>query len=902
VTRPSTRAARPGQALYRALLVLAPRRLRREHATDMEELFAERLAAARPNGRAAAARVWVRAAADLLHARLRSGRAERVPLTVYIDERTTTMIGSDFRYAWRALFRQRGASALVVLMLALGIAANVAVFTLVNGLFLRPFPFPQPDRLVYINTAAPKWNLDVVGINYPDFDYWTKGQKLFEALTAYSTDAFNLADGGVAERVRGAFITRDFTTVLGVQPTLGRTFTAEEDRPKGPKVVILSAALWRERFGGDRNVVGRTIRLDGEPRTIVGVMPPEASFPESIQLWLPRAGDPAQPYQSYSGDAIGRMKPGVTVEQADADLKRANQPVWDTLDKDRNVTPFVKPLHETFVADYRGAATTVGGAVALLLLVACANVAAVMLARALARRREMGIRLALGSSRTRLLRQLLVENVILAAAGSVVGLAAGRAAVAGLVTLIPEQFPRWAVFTIDARVIAFAVLSVLVTVVLFGWAPALHAVTGDLRSAVTATTAGTTGAPRGRRTLWCLVGAEFAVSAVLLVCSLLLVKAFDRVRHTDPGFRADHVLLASIPLSEGTRPKPEQWFAFWNDFEQRARQIPGVDAAGVITCAPLDNCHTGNFFRAENAIPRPDGKNPVVLTREASAGYFQAMGLRLRQGRFLLDSDVAGGLVKDEDVVSGKVSLVAVVNESFVRTFWGEGANGVGRRIKFNGERAPWVTVVGVVADVKHYGLERPMRPGVYFPISISRSSTMTIALHTQVEPASVTPALRELLRGIDPEIPLARPRTMETLIARSTALRAAFSWMLAVFAGLAFVLAIGGAYGVATYLVTQRTREIGIRVALGARTADVFRNVVASGIAVVVVGVVLGLAGSVIVAGQLGTALVGVSAHDAGVLSLVTVVLVCTALVANGLPARRAARVDPMRSLRTEG
>jgi putative ABC transport system permease protein len=886
--------------LYRALLALAPPRLRRDHAADMEALFTERLAAARTNGRAAAAGVWLRAAADLLHARAQSWRAERVPLTVYIDERTTIMVGSDLRYAWRALLRQRSASVLVVFMLALGIAANVAVFTLVNGLFLRPFPFPHPDRLAYINTAAPKWNLDVVGINYPDFDRWTKDQKLFDALMTYQGGAFTLSDGAGAVRVRGEYITREFTKVLGVEPILGRTFTAEEDRPKGPPVTILSAALWRDRFGGDRNIVGRAVRIDGAARTVVGVMPPEAAFPGDVQLWVPMAGDPAQAGESYGGDAIGRMKPGVTIEQADADLKRVHQPIWDASDKDHVVTPFVKPLHETFVADYRSAAKTITGAVALLLLVACANVAAMMLARALARRREMGIRLALGSSRMRLLRQLLIENLLLAAAGSAIGLVAGRAAVGALITLIPDQFPRWAVFAIDVRVVAFAVLSVLMTVVLFGWAPALHAVGGDLRSAVGSTTNGTTGAPRGRRTLWFLVAGEFALSAVLLVCSLLLVKAFDRVRHTDPGFRSDHILLTTIPLSEETRPKADQWLGFWNDLEPRARQLPGVDAAGVITCAPLDGCHLGNFFIAENALPRPDGKNPVVLTRMATAGYFQAMGLRLREGRFLADGDIASRALTRDDITNGRVPLVIVVNESFVRTFWGEHANGVGRRVKFNW--TPWMTVVGVVADVKHYGLERPMRPGVYLPNNFNPQSTMTLALHTKVEPSSVTASLRELVHQIDPEIPLVRPRTMETLIEQSTALRAAFSWMLAVFASLAFVLAIGGAYGVATYLVTQRTREIGIRVALGARTADVFRSVVSSGVAVVAGGVALGLAGSVLVARQLGTALFGVSTHDASVLVPVTVVLVGTALLANGLPARRAARIDPMKSLRTDG
>jgi predicted permease len=879
---------------YRILLALAPRALRARHGAAMAELFDERLRAARTRGRMAAAAVWLRAISDLVHARMARLSPERIPLTVFIDERTGSMVGSDVRSAWRALLRQRGASALVVVMLALGIAANVAVFSLVNGLFLRPFPFPQPDRLVYINTTAPKWNLDIVGINYPDFDQWRKDQKLFEAITIYQTATFTLADGSGAERLPGAFMTYDFPKVFGVEPILGRAFTPDEDKPKGPLVVVISAALWRERFGADRNVLGRTLRLNGRTHTIVGVMPAEASFPDEVKLWVPLAGDVAQPYPNYSGQGIGRLKPGVTPQQADADLKRAHQPIWDTRDTDRIATPFVKPLHETFVRDYRSAASTVTASVAILLLIACANVAAVMLARALARRREMGIRLALGSSRLRLMRQLLIENLMLATAGGVIGLLAGRWAIAALVALVPEELPRWAAFHMDLRVIGFSVAVVVATVVLFGWAPALHAVGGDLRSAVTASTNGTTGAPRARRTLWLLVAGEFALAAILLVCGSLLLKAFDRVRHVDPGFRSENVLVATIPLSEGTRPKQEQWMAFWNEFEGRASRIPGVNAAGLITCAPLAGCHTGNFFAVEGALPRPDGKNPVVLQRSASAGYFRAMGLRLKGGRFLEHAD---------SLTDAAPTLV--VNESFVRTFWGEGANGVGRRIKYNhtGPDNPWMTVVGVVGDVKHYGLERPMRPGVYFPLGRNPRSSLMLAIHTAGDPQAIVPVVRDQLRQMDPEVPLVRARTMEESIRQSMALRAALSWMLAVFASLAFVLAIGGAYGVAMYLVTQRTREIGIRVALGARTRDIMRNVVAGGVTVVLAGVACGLAASVAVArlSVLSDTLFGVSAFDVTVLSFVTAVLGVTALLANSLPARRAARIDPMRSLRIE-
>jgi predicted permease len=505
---------------------------------------------------------------------------------------------------------------------------------------------------------------------------------------------------------------------------------------------------------------------------------------------VPMAGDPNSTNQSYSSDGIGRLKPGVTAEDADKDLKRAHQPIWDATDKEHIVSPFVKPLRDQFVNDYRTAAKTVTSAVAVLLLIACANVAAVMLARALARRREMGIRLALGSSRARLLRQLLIENLILAAAGGAIGLIAGQWAIHTLVRMIPDELPRWAAFQMDARVIAFSLLSVVGTVMIFGWAPALHAIGGDLRSAVHATTNATTGAPRGRRTLSFIVAGEFALAAMLLVCGTLLVKAFDRVRSVDPGFRSDHVLTFSVPLSEAMRPKAEQWVAFWDQLQERTRRLPGVDAAGLVSCAPFSNCHLGNFFTVENAIPRSDGKDPVVLMRVATPGYFEAMGIRLKEGRFFREPDGREREASERE----KGPRIAVVNESFVRAFWGAGAKGLGRRIKFRWKDAQWMTVVGVVGDVKHYGLERPMRPGLYVPAAAYPMQVLTMGVHTTVDAASLAPAVREVVRQLDPELPVFGMKTMDERIRQSLSLRATFSWMLAVFAALAFLLAIGGA------------------------------------------------------------------------------------------------------------
>jgi predicted permease len=806
------------------------------------------------------------------------------------------MLTSDIRYALRSLTRQKTATVLVLLMLSLGIAANVAVFSLINGLFLRPFAFPEQERLLFINETAPKWNLEVVGINYPDFHAWREGVKLFEGIAIWDGDAFNLSTPTGAERIRGARVTHDFGEVLGIRPIRGRDFLPDEDKPNGPPVVLITEGVWRERFGGREDAVGQTLKLDGVARTIVGILPPEADFPGNARVWVPLQGNPNQQGQSYQYSGVGRMKPGVTIEAAERDLVRAHEPIWQKSDKDKIVSPFARSLREEFVRDFRSAAQALTAAVALLLLVACANVASLMLARALARRREMGIRLALGAGRVRIIRQLFAENVMLAIAGAAIGLALGQWAVKLLLAQVPDQLPHFASFGVDLRVVGFAVLASMATVIVFGWAPALHASRGDLRSAVHAATAGTTASPRGKRTLWFLVAGEFALAALLLVCAGLLMRAFDRVRHVDPGFRTDGVLVFSVSLPEASYPKEEQRLAFWDTLERRMAGLPGVRSVGLITCAPL-GCHWGNFFDIEGVARKPGESVPVTLMRFASASYFETMGIRLKSGRFFDDRDGREPQAQDPARQSPRV---AIVNESFAKTFLPAVADPVGRRFRYSDDRAPWITIVGVVRDIKHYGLERPMRPGVYFPMPANPVQTLTVALHTSGDAGALAGSARAALRDLDPDLPMFQVRTMEEALQRSLTVRAAYSWMLGVFAILALVLAVGGAYGVASYLVTQRTREIGIRVALGARTIDVVRTVVGRGVAVVATGVAIGLAASLGAVRLLADLLFGVG-RDATILFAVASVLIVTALLANWLPARRAAKIDPMRSLRTE-
>jgi putative ABC transport system permease protein len=871
---------------YRHLLRIAPSRLRDRHAAEMEQAFLLAWRQARSAGRFASLAVWARAIGDLARAALREPfgrRLRRVP-----SERRSWMLGTDLRYALRSFRRQRMASGLVVLMLALGIAANIVVFSLVNALLLRPFPFKHPDRLVFFNEKAPRWNLDVVGINYPDFWQWQQTQRAFEAMAIWDGRAFNLSDEQNPVRILGGQVSRDFATVLGLQPILGRMFTPDEERPNAPRVVVLSERLWRERFGADQNIVGQSLRLDGVPWTIIGVLPARAEFPGESALWVPYDGDPKQTFQAYGGSGIGRLKPGITVEQAEADLLRAHEAVWGERDKERVVSPFVRPLRDVLVEDSRSAIPPLVGSVALLLVVACANVASIMLARAIARRREIGIRLAIGAGRARLMRQLFVENLLMSVVGGVIGTIAGRAALSWLVASLDTQLPRWANFALDGRVLAFSIGLSLLATLLFGWAPALHAARGDVRSAMTDTAAGSTMSPRGRRTLTWLVGAEFTLAAVLIIGGGLLYRAFDKVRHVDPGFRPDHVLTFRLALPTPKYEKHERRLAFWDDLLTRLRAQPGVTSAGAVSCPPLD-CHMGMFYRIEGAPPRKAGDpDPVTLTRMASEGYFDTLGIRLAHGRFFELADR-----------QPKSPLVVIVNETFARTFWPNVPDPTGKRLSIAGEKE-WITVVGVTRDIKHYGFERPMRPGLYFPLSWTQRLNLVVTVRTAGEPNAFVGTARRIVQQVDPEMPLFRIRTMDQAVTESLRRRALYSWMLAVFAVMALVLAVGGTYGVTSYLVSQRSREIGIRLAIGAGPRDIFGAVLRTSARAVVIGVTLGALAAIALARLLGDMLFGVSPADPLVLGIATTTLLVAALLANWLPARRAARTDPMLSLRT--
>jgi predicted permease len=875
--------------VYRRLLRVLPDRFRRRHEAELVSLTSEMLADARVRGRLAYGAAVVAAVWDVVKRAAVERRREGTT-----QERRTRdwMLGADLRFAMRSLRRHPYVSVLVVGMLALGIAVNTAVFSVVNGLFLKPLPFPEAGQLVYINETAPRWNLEYTGINYPDFHTWRENVEAFRAIAIFEVREYSVSDGSDAVRLRGLEVTHDFDEVLGIAPVLGRTFLPAEDAPGGERVVMLGHGLWRTRFGADRQVLGRTLHVDGYPHTIVGVLPRSAAFPGGVELWLPLRGDPAQPYQSYSGNAVGRLLPGATVAAAQSDLERVHTPIWEARDSDRVVSPIVLPLRDYFVGDYRSVSAALFGAVAIVLLIACSNVACLMLARALSRRREMGIRVAMGARTGRLVRQLFVENLLLAVLGGVLGIALGQVALRMLLARLPEQFPLWATFALDPRVVLFSLLVTVATAVLFGSAPAWIGARSDVRGALHATGGRNTASAGARRTLRTLIAAEVALAVAPLVVGGLLLRAYDRVLEVDPGFATENVLTFTVALPEGTYPDSLTQRPFWQALLERIEALPGVASAGAISCLPL-GCHWGNFLEVEGAPPPAEGQaDPVILFRVASPGYFDAMSIGRVGGRFYDASDDRSGGER-----------VLVVNETFARQFWPDVHDPVGRRVRGRGDDDPWWTVIGVSRDVKHYGLDDPMRPGIYVPPNLmpSQLRSLSIAVRAEGDALALVPSARRVVRDLDRTVPLAAIGTMEAALQRSLALRRTYSWALALFAGLALLLAVGGIYGVTSYLVTQRTREIGIRMALGARTGVVVRSIARGGMLPVLAGVIVGLVSALAAARAISGLLFGVQPTEVAVYAGVASLLLLAALAAQVLPARRAARIDPIASLRGE-
>ena len=878
----------PFSRLLRVMLRSLPEEMRARDGADIEAMFLEELEAAHDKGWGASLRVVLAAAWDLTrrapyeHWRRRGRRVNR-------ESAMRSFVG-DLRYAIRSFSRQPGPTALILLTLVLGVAANTAVFAIVDGLFLRPFPFREPDRLVYLNERAPSWNLELTGINYPDFHGWRERARVFKSMALWSPTSVNLADESGAERVDGLAVTYDYADVLGVRPLLGRTFTKEEDGPTPTHVVVISYGLWASRFAGARDVVGKSLRINSVPHTIIGVLPPEGSFPGTVRFWVPLNGDPNQTGGSYSYEGIARLKPGVTIAQARADLNRAHEPIWAATDTGHVVSPRLDGLRDQFVSQYRVMGKALGAGAILVLLIACANVAGAMLARSVFRRREIAIRMALGASARRVGRQLITESLALAAVAGVAGTLVGQWGVRALVAAAPDQIPDWVQMNADARTIIFAVVVIVVTAVVFGLVPALQPRRADpATSLVAAASARTSLALPQRRMLDALVVVEIALALVLLASSGLLVRAYAHLRTTDPGFRADGVTLFRLALPRTKYVGGAAQQAFYERLAARLEAIPGVSDVGITTCLPF-TCHQGNFLMAEGAPPvAPGGSRPVVLTRYASPSYFRTMGIELVRGRIF-----------EPDEARPRGPHPVVINEQLAKQLWPDVTDPVGRRMIWNGDTTStsWMTVVGVVRDVRHYGLVQPMRPGFYMSTDEIDSTTSRpafgVAVRSIGSAASVAAGARAAVRALDPELPLIDLRTATSAVERSIATPRMVALAFGAFGVVALTLALGGIYAVLSYVVGRRRQEIGIRMALGARRGQVVRLVIRQGLLLVGLGVAIGLPLALLATGSLASLLVDVSTRDPLTYVAAVVLLAGTAIVSALIPARRAAAVDP--------
>jgi predicted permease len=810
----------------------------------------------------------------------------------------------DLRYAVRSLRRTPGFTLAAVLTLALGIGATSTIFTVVNGVLLRPLPYVESDRLANIWNDLGEGAQSLPAVSPPDFKDYQRRTRTFEAFAAASDANVvnlrgNLTSGGAAERVTMNTVTSNFFRLLGVAPAIGRDFLPEEEVLHGPHVVMIADGLWKRRYGGDPSLVGRTIEIDGVAHTVVGVLPagfhlllpPEAYLVTDAEVWAPLQFDYANaPPRNYTFFTVfGRLKPGVTFAAAQSDMDRIAAEFRTEFPEHKasNLRIRVVPLQDDVVKQARPSLLILFGAVGLVLLVACANVAHLLLVRATTREGEFAIRTALGASRWAVARQLLTESLVLAIAGGVLGMGVSEAAIAMLRALHPANLPRLAEVGTDLRVLAFTALVCIATAVGFGMAPSVQASRADQRSPLQAAGRGTVGRRRRLRDL--LIVGEVAMSVVLLVGAGLLIRSFVALQQVRPGFDATDVLTFQLSFPARTYPKPADRRAFLKELESGLLAIPGVRSVGEISQLPLTGSGPLQPFAYDEETAR-NFERVTADVRNVSNDYFAALDTRLLEGRYFTDQDRIGG------------PFVIIIDESLARLAW-PGQSAVGRQLQVapTGDPDMYVEVVGVVEHQRTHDLARPTLPQIYGPIGIGTPGTMSVAVEASVPPASLATQVRQAVASLDKDLPVDRLTPMETYVGEGLA-PARFSLILmGALGGIALVLAAVGIFGVISYSVSQRTREFGIRLALGEDPEFTRRSVVLGGMRLVTISIGLGLVASFGLTRVLSGLLYEVKPGDPVTFAGITVVLAAVALVACYLPARRATRVDPMTALRSE-
>lgn len=805
----------------------------------------------------------------------------------------------DLRFGIRMLLKSPGFTFVAVVALALGIGANSAIFSVVNAILLRPLAYERPEDLVLINHNYPKINLRA-SVSAFGYVHYRDNAKSFESIAAQTGWPVNLTGLGEPERLAGTAISTNFFQTLGVKPALGRTFAPGEDEAGKNHVVVLSHAFWQRRFGGSTATLNSTLTLNGESYTVVGIMPATFEFGREMgqvfDLWSPLTFTPQQlssnslTFEFLS--VLARLKPGVSITQAQAEMDtiaaNLRQQYMQGADAS-NWNLLLQPFRELIVGDIRPMLLLLLGAVALVLLIACANVANLLLARGAARQKEIAIRNALGAGRSRIVRQLLTESLLLALIGGALGLALGYFGVKVLVALNESRIPRANELGLDPIVFGFTALVSLLTGVLFGIFPALQLSRDDLQE--TLKEGGRSGAGGVRsRVRSALVVIEMAMALVLLISAGLLIKSFIRVQQVNPGFKPENLLSLQLALPDLKYREPAQRDAFFKDLIERVRALPGVTSVGASSILPMSGSNSSGSFQIEGRILPPGQSSPHGDRWSATTDYYKTMGIPLVRGRYFEDRD------------SAEAPGVAIIDETMARKYWPD-EDPVGKRITFEGGRdnPRWREIVGIVGHVKHRGLEGESRVQYYIPYQQRPQSSMFLVVRTSGDPSSVAGSVRSSVLSIDRDLPVFRVKTMEQYVSESMTQRRFAMYLFGIFAVIALVLAAVGLYGVMAYSVTQRTHEIGVRMALGARRQDVVAMVVRQGMVLAGAGLVVGLGAAFGLTRLMAALLFGVNVRDVTTFVLISLILGAIAFMASLVPARRATKVDPLIALRYE-
>ncbi len=808
-------------------------------------------------------------------------------------------LAQDLRFALRTLVKRPGFTLVAIVTLALGIGATSAIFSLVNGILLEPLPIEDSGRVVMIDRETPAGH--IISVSIPTFEDWRDQNRVFEHLGAFRWASTNLTGAGEAERLLSSQVTSGFFGALGRRPLAGRGFGPEADRPGAPREVVIGEGFWRRRFAGDEGIVGRTLRLDGEPFTVVGVMPSDFVFPTAaVELWTPLgAFSELLPWEERGSSpglyALGRLAGDVSFEQVDEDMVALTARIAEVTGEDQ-ASPRVRTLREVTVGEVQTPLLILLGAVGFVLLIACVNVAGLLLARGESRQLEIATRLAVGVDRWRLVRQLLVESLVLAFAGGVLGLAAARLSLKVLIAWLPERTPLLERVAIDPSVLAFTTVLALVTGAAFGLVPALRFARLDLHDSLRQGTRQAGGRAGLRRVM--VVG-EMAVAVVLLVGAGLLVQSFRELRRVDPGFRAENVLTLRLALPPAVYGEPARWDGFFDRLLEKASALPGVEHSGINNGLPLASGGTESGALPEG-VEVSEENIASTLYQVVSPGYFQAMGIPLLEGRGFDSRDSADS------------APVAIVDESMAERFW-PGESPIGRRVAFEYDMSTqpptpvWREVVGVVGHVRHYELESPSRVEIYAPYPQmpvwlqGRRPSMALVLRTSVPPATLIGPVRAAIRDLDPHQPVYAVQTMTEVLDGAVAQERLMADLLLAFSALALALAAIGVYGLLAWVVGERTREIGVRMAFGARRGNILGLVLGQGMKLAAIGLVIGLGAAFALSRLLADVLYGVAPTDPVTYALVPLVLAAAAVVACLVPAWRAARVDPLVALHYE-